>query len=533
MANIINNNFNFYSLRLNKSEYWDFLLNKDMVKFDENREKLNLISYFNLTDNKCVEDNVVHSDLSYVWEDAYSTDYVLNNIGYTGFDNGLLFFESDKITNKDFLNLYQNSKYNIKTEDLNLNLHFVNSCRKKYKYDYEMIDNSLKLNGGFLQGFIKTECDKYEVLPTSFVDGDVLTLEFILKPSFFKNDFQIINDTHPNNKGLFFYIGVRSENKWIYLYEQKEHDIDYGEYIEDGDIDLDEYKLNGFTNMTLDFPIDSAEENELYDYIEEDIDISHYKYQTSDKTLTIGDYEEYIDVDNPFLLFNRDKDGLNVKNVKGDEVIRYVNKKNNFNDNLHLLMNNTISGYNINNINVLKNKDDAKYNIYKDLYENALGFRITDDGKIGYRYLIQNINKENQLEMVEGYSKANMVQYDEWSHIIVKILFIGNEMLFKFYVNSNLVFTSKKLPKLNLRELDEVYEKQETVPYNISLGGGTQGLMETVLPNYMLEPYIEFPLEKYFAGTFIGYIKKFKIYYDNLTYNQIRNNFLLEMNQLS
>ena len=68
------------------------------------------------------------------------------------------------------------------------------------------------------------------------------------------------------------------------------------------------------------------------------------------------------------------------------------------------------------------------------------------------------------------------------------------------------------LPKLNLHALNELEEKQEGVPFNISLGGGTQGLLETVMPDYMSEPTKEFTLEKYFAGSFIGDLKSFKFY---------------------
>jgi hypothetical protein len=88
------------------------------------------------------------------------------------------------------------------------------------------------------------------------------------------------------------------------------------------------------------------------------------------------------------------------------------------------------------------------------------------------------------------------------------------------------------MPKLNLRELDDVYEKQETIPFNISLGGGTQGLCDVILPNYMIKPYRVYPLEKHFAGTFIGYFKSFKFYTCDIESQQIRNNFKKEIEYL-
>ena len=100
-----------------------------------------------------------------------------------------------------------------------------------------------------------------------------------------------------------------------------------------------------------------------------------------------------------------------------------------------------------------------------------------------------------------------------------------------FYVDGKLVYITKELPKLNLRALNEVYEKQEGVPYNISLGGGTQGLAETILPNYMLNPTRVYPLEKYFAGTFIGYMKSFKFYNCSMEYGDILGNYRFEKNK--
>ena len=97
-----------------------------------------------------------------------------------------------------------------------------------------------------------------------------------------------------------------------------------------------------------------------------------------------------------------------------------------------------------------------------------------------------------------------------------------------FYVDGKLVYITKELPKLNLRPLNEEYVKQEGVPYNISLGGGTQGLAETILPNYMLNPTRVYPLEKYFAGSFIGYMKSFKFYDCGLEYGNILRNYKFE-----
>ena len=81
-----------------------------------------------------------------------------------------------------------------------------------------------------------------------------------------------------------------------------------------------------------------------------------------------------------------------------------------------------------------------------------------------------------------------------------------------FYVDGNLVFVSKELPEFRFRELDDIKEKQETVPFNISLGGGTQGLVDGIWIDFHKNPEYKLPLEKNFCGTFLGDIMSFKFY---------------------
>ena len=563
MANIINNNFNFYKLQPYRGDYWDFTLNKDMgqstQKAFQNIYDEKLIAYFDLS-NKSLFDGIFVNGLDdYKWGDAYSTDYTLENIGYTGFDNGLLYFERDKIRNEEFPILYSESKYDIKANEEKLKLHFVTGSTIQFSYEYEIEEDSIKLNGGFLQGFFKTECGKYEVLPSSFKHGDSISFEFILKPSEMeKKRFPRMNDVRPNNKGFFFYIGTRAENKWDYLYDNYKNEINYNEYIEDSEIDVKTYKVSSFVDMEMEenevlFPSSDVkgkvelydffgddylqqEEEETcdFDYIEDEMDISDFIYKTSDNIFTLGEYEDYVDYNNPFLLYNRTSDGFNIKTKENGSFIRYmgIRTKVKKKENLFLLMNRTLSGHTTSTIEKYFDEVNADYNAYADIHENALGFRVTDKGEIGYRYLIKNVNAINGIEVVEGYSKENMIKHDVWNHIIVKINFIHDMMTFKFYVNGNLVFISKNLPKLNLRALDELYEKQETVPFNISLGGGSQGLIDTILPNYMINPYRIYPIEKNFAGSFIGYIKLFKIYLGEVNYIEIFNNFQHELGKI-
>ena len=47
-------------------------------------------------------------------------------------------------------------------------------------------------------------------------------------------------------------------------------------------------------------------------------------------------------------------------------------------------------------------------------------------------------------------------------------------------MNGKLVLISKELPTFNFRELNDTPDKQEGVPFNISVGGGTQGLSDVI-----------------------------------------------------
>ena len=231
--------------------------------------------------------------------------------------------------------------------------------------------------------------------------------------------------------------------------------------------------------------------------------------------------------DNKFLLFNRTCTGYTTDNwVEGNEVM-FTYRNNKFKGNLFILMNRTCTGYTVDNIDTLRNKDINNHNPYKDIYNNAFALRIKDDGSIGYRILTKDcdISGENKTKIIEGYSNPNIIPNCEWCSVFVKIYGTSGGMKIYFYVNGKLVYITKELPRIDLRKLDELYEKQEGVPYNISIGGGTQGLSETILQNYMLNPTRVYPLEEYFAGSFIGYMKDFKFYDRDLEYLEIFNNY--------
>ena len=225
MANLKVNNYHNLKLRVNYDEYWDFFVNKDSyghyrLPHGEFYDEC-LISYIDLSDEDCIDgDTWIYSKSNYSWYDALSIGYTLYNITYLGVDNGLFQFRKDRIMNKDFIDIFQSNHFKIEENDTRLKLHAVSGSTLQYDYPLHVENGSVRLNGGFYQGFFKTECDKYQILPTHFEHGDTLNFEFTLKRcDLEKESDKTLNDKYPQNKGIFFYIGTRAENKWIYNYD--------------------------------------------------------------------------------------------------------------------------------------------------------------------------------------------------------------------------------------------------------------------------------------------------------------------------
>ena len=119
----------------------------------------------------------------------------------------------------------------------------------------------------------------------------------------------------------------------------------------------------------------------------------------------------------------------------------------------------------------------------------------------------------------------------------------------KIYINGQLFHTFENFEEVIPRALNTDKEKQVGVPFNISWGGGTQGLRENLIFSSMTEPYgpyIQDPeclpnndlsgttlsglntnilIEQNFAGTFEGAIAQFRMYTTPLSAPEVKHNF--------
>jgi hypothetical protein len=210
---------------------------------------------------------------------------------------------------------------------------------------------------------------------------------------------------------------------------------------------------------------------------------------------------------------------------------------------------------------------------YEDVTNNALGIRITTDGRIGYRLLTEKTcddilttgdTSNNGRDPINGYYWVD--RYDActdtyWSELITpqyKVIeqytqepvmtskegrltniMIVFERYFpvvsacelkyskfrqgtlKIFVNGFKVLSAHGVEEMFPRELDTVKELQEAVPFVMSMGGGTQGLYEAVYLDHLKE--VDGLLEKFFAGTYTGYLSKFNFYTIPANITMIRN----------
>lgn len=511
MQNIKNNSVASIDLLMINDEYFDFMLFKDEVAADFISDEC-LAAEINPMGLD--EDGRVFSTKP--WPGAVCGVFEANDIGFTGVDNGFVKFNKYAISVETFWDIYTGSTFSI--SDKRFFMVPVSGNTQQYIYPYSIEEeNGLRffaLKGGFLQNFYKIEGFDYQTLPSHIENNWTLSFD-IRRRSDYVEVGNTINKTH-NNSGIFFYMGTRAENKFWDIYGKEQEIVENMDWLD------------------TPFAVEDANSNPEEGYWERGEKMGG-DFKTSDG-IDSGKRGVYdVKTDNKFVFFNRTCTGFTTNNwVEGSDVLVEVEKHPNVN--LFPIMNRTKTGYTVNTIDKYFEKyesekmGDDTFNVVKDLTGNAFALFVDENGAVGYKYLLRDCDSETGYSVNIEKSFDNVVKDKEWTNITVrmkntvpipKCSVYGTTMKIYIYVNGRLVFISKELPSLSFKALDEVYQKQEGVPFNLSLGGGTQGLMEEILPNYMKLPEHVLPLEENFAGTFIGDIANFRFYTCGLSYNQI------------
>lgn len=503
LQNIRNNFTRGIECRLLNDRYFDYMLHKGGVEpISSKLECLSAWIDLDKEESRLPYDGIVSLT---EWENAKSSNFSLKHIGFTGIDNGFIQYDKDEISQDEFNDIFIGSEMLFTSGDTTLALYPVTGNTKKYTYGYSFDKDDkhsyAKLNGGFFQGVFKVPEEDYEVLPP-YIDED-WHFEFVIRPqSAYTESGITLNSEHKNNNGIFFFIGTRAENKFAVM----------------------------------------SDDDKIIEFEGKKIDI----------TEGIDDIE--VRTDNKHIFYNRTSTGSTTHKPTGideDGFRTIITKKTReYKDNAFKLFNRTESGYKSSDVRNGNAEDiyadsGETYDIMKDVIGNAFALKYNDDGSISYRYTMKDCDAENGWSLQEETTKPGLVKDGEWNVINVRFAILdhakdpcgipvnlGNRrMKIMIYINGYLVLVSRELNEFRFRPLAVKSKFQETVPFNISLGGGTQGLAEMVTPNYKEVPEVSYYLEDTYAGTFIGDIRAFKMYTCFMQYEEIKNNYLSEISK--
>ncbi len=545
MGNFTNKKLN---LKLSNSEYYDYyLVNPEIilngssacfaVSYDFNNPKT-----FNNTNSI---DRIYSLD---TWSGATNTGYTFDTFGLTGLDNGVLVYNKNSGDTKNFklVDILTGTTLTIPQNDYRLILNRVTGSTQQFIYPIDLVTNPLpigdaiKFCGGFYQGYYKIDNSTYQVLPDRVNKGWVADFYLKREDGCSGETGTILNDVYPNNKGFFFYMGTRAENKFWNIFEGNntgctincESPIGCSDNITQFCTETKETEIQLFDeksgyNIYLNPPLLDIKEisNQFLIYgranrptsnrcggCGQPLDNPEYGKETvcsfTGGTITVADYvRKRVDDRNQFLIYGR------ANRPTSNRCGGCGRPKDNDNYGKE-----TVCSYSGDSELVLELDKDL------DIYDNAIGFRITDDGRIGYRALKYYCSGGTTgVTVDEQYSKPNIVLENTWSRVTVRFVydrFYNDEELkclpkrkgkLMFYVDCKLKAIFKNVDEFVARRLNDYHGKQVGVPFNISIGGGSQGLIESMTFDGQDNSDLGLLIEQNFAGSFIGQISEFKL----------------------
>ncbi len=557
MGNIKNFSFNKLDLRLSNSDYWDFIISNDQNSSGSGTSIGDcLVSWFDFNEPEIfttgdTSANTISSLTS--WSGATNTGYTFNTIGLTGVDNGLVTFNktSGDTSNTALLAALTGSTLIIPANDFRLHLNKVTGSTEQYIYPItiqnDFSGDYAQFCGGFYQGYYKIDGSTYQVLPTRV--NKAWVAEFWLKSSGCTVTGTTLNTTYPNNKGFFFYMGTRAENKFWNNFEGADTGCTSGCTVDTGCTDTLSYwctipKESDIVIGNSGNTISLSPNQSTTELITNNFLIYGRTHSGSTRCGTCGGNTDGLgtytvcsydgsgvsvttpktittNTTNPFLIYGRAHSGSTRCGGCGNNTDGYG----------------TETACSFSGFSTSIQFDNLDYNA--DTIDNALGFRIKDDGSIGYRLLTVTGNCSGEtyvsgVTIEEGYSASGMVSGDVWTSIIIRFTmdYLDDcDLTYKparkgklmFYINGKLKYVVNNFDENVGRRLNEHMEKQVTVPYNISLGGGSQGLIETQTFDGRDEEDLGLPIQENFAGTFEGGISTFKFNVCDLYFDDIQN----------
>lgn len=507
----------------------------------------------------------------------------LCDVGLTGIDNGLvqnISGETIEITT----GLYTNNidKFSRYKFDRRMKLHpitgFTTSENRlinddsytyniTYNTDLDDVGYYATLNGGFFQGFYKIAGYDYEVFPSRTNLG--WSAEFMLRPKIDLGGEVGLNNRYPENKGIFFYMGARAENKFYhYANGSPETDSGYTRVTSgltcvhtcgcvsgssSASTCMSVYQISGGT--TTDCPCGCncscateslyPEKDPLYDAVSNAFAL-RLSGDTGDPKICIKTYTITGDCQT-----TGSCETTGVTYTTGVTTNEWCSSKGIF--------------YNCSGTTYSQVEHWTQIDVVFQRYEWIDDCDLNNKGGVGsiVKTIYTASTSNNSISLItppitheETYNpKTTEVVELNTTWLSEKSSRLGR---LKVFVNGQLFMVLENFEEIIPRLLNVEREKQIGVAYNISLGGGTQGLKDnlTISGNcpselsgitYQQDPEClttenlnytiysglttNITLEKTFGGSFIGDISSFRMYTKPLNASQIRHNFKLLKNK--
>ena len=487
------------------------------------------------------------------------TAQTLCDIGLVGIDNGLV-PEMTGMTISYTNGLTDSSlAFDRYTFDRRLKLFqvtaYTNSPNVRFSGNtaqtvYEVVSKSSNifgeyhhLYGGFYQGFFKLFGYDYEAFPNRTNKG--WSVEMILKARQ-QNEFSpspgqvTLNDVYPDNSNIFFYFGTRAENKFYYN-DLSLSGINSCSCNETGNTNSRCVEVYTQSSKFSNNPILESMSNNFALRLKGEMSnpqvcvkvlkmTGRTVVETVTGTTTVdGILPCETDVTKILTGYTIDEycSTNKVFDYCAEENPEYLNKE-------HWFQVDCVWERN----NFYENEELEKF--------GGLGVITTE------QYVLPDLELINTSGKTPGLCDQSVVIMginDGW--IVQKDFRLGS---LKIYINGKLFFVINGFEEVIPRGIDTEKEKQLGVPFNISWGGGTQGLRESLSFSAGTTDYIQVPqvmpeellqnttysglttnilLEPTFASNFEGAISQFRMYTKPLSYPEVVHNFELSVNKFN
>ena len=506
----------------------------------------------------------------------------LCDIGLTGIDNGLvpnMSGETIEITTGLYTSVQDRfSRYKY---DRRMKMHpitgFTTSENRlwnddSYTYDLSYVNAGgdigyvAQLNGGFYQGFYKIAGYDYQVFPERVSLG--WTAEFMLKYRWTGDTSVGLNNRYPDNKGTFFYMGARAENKFYHYADGSPaqdtgytrvtsgltcmHTCGCSSSANTASTCLSVYQISGGTStncscgcncqcsVTAQYP----ESDPLYDEVSNALSL-RLSGDTGNPKLCVKVFRITGGCETSGTCLT----GLTY--TTGTSVTEWCSTRGIFD---------FCSGTTYPNVEHWVQIDAVfQRNEWLDTCD------LYDKGGLGLivSTVFTATSANNSVSLIQP-PLTHEQPYDPATTEVVKFNDMWTEEIYyrlgtlKFYVNGRLFMVAENFEEIIPRLLNTERENQIGVGYNISLGGGTQGLHDNLtfsggcppelsgityqqdpecLTTYDLDNTIysglttQIQLETLFGGSMIGEISAFRMYTEPLNAAQIKHNFKILENK--